>query len=222
MLAGILLKVGCKIVDWGFLWQVWQVSRRATLVTYGVLLLTVFVDLITAVVVGAFVANMLTIQRLTSLQVEKIRAITHPDDDPRIVLTAEARQLMGEAQGRVLLIQMSGPMSYGAARTIAYHMGRDCGVLILDLSDVPLMGVSASLIVETEVKAARRNRRSEIFIVGAQGQVKERLRRFQVQKTLPASHFLPDCCYALRMALEVLEIEPVKVAAMAASVPAQP
>ncbi|PSN20469.1 sodium-independent anion transporter [filamentous cyanobacterium CCP5] len=219
VLAGILIKVGFKIIDWGFLWQVCQVSMRASLVTYGVLVLTVFVDLITAVVVGAFVANLLTIQRLTSLQVEKIRAIAHPEDDPRVVLTPEERQLLQQAQGRILLIQMSGPIAHGAARTIAYHMGRDCEVLILDLSEVPLMGVSASLIVETEVKAARRHRRGEIFIVGAHGQVQERLRRFQVQKTLPASHFLPSCYQALQTALTMLEIEPQAVRPMPTPAP---
>ncbi|NEP18582.1 MAG: SulP family inorganic anion transporter, partial [Leptolyngbya sp. SIO4C1] len=145
VLAGILIKVGIKIIDWSFLWRVCQVSMRAALVTYGVLLLTVFVDLITAVVVGAFVANMLTIHRLTSIQVEQVRAITHPDDDPKVVLSAAERELMYRYSGRIVLVQMSGPMSYGAARTIAYHMGRTYDVLILDLSDVPLMGVTASL-----------------------------------------------------------------------------
>lgn len=199
VLAGILIKVGIKIIDWNFLRRIWQISKRAALVTYGVLLLTVFVDLITAVLVGAFVANLLTIQRLTSLQVSKIRAITHPNEDPKVVLTMEERQLLQQAQGRILLMQMSGPISYGAARAIAYHMGRDYDVLILDMSAVPLIGVTASLMIESEVKAARHQ--SEIFVVGAQGQVEERLQQFQVHDALPASHFLPSCYHALKMAL---------------------
>ncbi|MEM7065871.1 MAG: SulP family inorganic anion transporter [Cyanobacteria bacterium P01_B01_bin.77] len=207
VLAGILMKVGIKIIDWSFLWRVCQVSMRAALVTYGVLLLTVFVDLITAVVAGAFVANMLTIHRLTSIQSEQIRAVTHPDEDLRIVLTPEERQMLGQGGGRILLIQMSGPMSFGAARTIAHHMGRSYDALILDLSDVPLVGVTASLTIESEIKAARRSQRGEIFIVGAEGRVKERLRRFQVQATLPTSNFLPSCYHALVMALRLLDVE---------------
>ncbi|MGD1908998.1 MAG: SulP family inorganic anion transporter [Leptolyngbyaceae cyanobacterium] len=206
VLAGILIKVGIKIIDWSFLWRVCQVSLRAALVTYGVLLLTVFVDLITAVVVGAFVANMLTIHRLTSVQEEQIRAITHPDQDPDIVLTPAEKQLLHQGQNRILLLQMSGPMSYGVARTIAYHMGRDYDALILDLSDVPLMGVTASLTVESEIRSARSRRQGEIFVVGAKGQVKERLRRFHVQDTLPASNFLSSCHDALTIALIKLEL----------------
>ena len=126
VLAGILIQVGSKIIDWSFLWRVCQVSMRATLVTYGVLLLTVFVDLITAVVVGAFVANILTIHRLTSIQVEQVRAITSIDDEPIAELTPSECQLLRRAQerGRIILVHMTGPMSYGAARTIAFHMGQ--------------------------------------------------------------------------------------------------
>lgn len=206
VLAGILIQVGIKIIDWGFLWRVCQVSMRAALVTYGVLLLTVFVDLITAVVVGAFVANMLTIHRLTSIQVEQVRAITNPDDADaaRVELNPEECQLLRQCQkqGKIILLQMSGPMSYGAARTIAFHMGQDFDALILDLTNVPLMGVTAAMTVEAEIKAARRQRRGEIFIVGATGQVEERLRRFHVQDTLPARNFMSSCYSALNIVLE--------------------
>ncbi|MGB3572764.1 MAG: SulP family inorganic anion transporter [Phormidesmis sp.] len=203
VLAGILIKVGIKIIDWGFLWRVCQVSMRAALVTYGVLLLTVFVDLITAVVAGAFVANMLTIHRLSSIQSEQVRAITHPDEDPKIALTLEECQMLAKGNGRILLIQMSGPMSFGAARTIGHHMGRSYDVLILDFGAVPLVGVTASLTIESEIKALR-GRQREIFIVGAEGQVKERLRRFQVQATLPSSNFVPTCYEALVRSLALL------------------
>ncbi|MGC1219075.1 MAG: hypothetical protein WA883_16500, partial [Phormidesmis sp.] len=43
-----------------------------------------------------------------------------------------------------------------------------------------------------------------IFIVGAEGQVKERLRRFQVQATLPSSNFVPTCYEALVRSLALL------------------
>ncbi|MEO1692673.1 MAG: SulP family inorganic anion transporter [Cyanobacteria bacterium J06631_6] len=207
VLAGILIQVGIKIIDWGFLWRVCQVSMRAALVTYGVLLLTVFVDLVTAVVVGAFVANMLTIHRLTSIQVEQVRAITDPDDAARVELDPEERQLLRQCQkyGRIMLLQMSGPMSYGAARAIAFHMGQNFDALILDLTNVPLMGVTAAMTVEAEIKAARRQRQGEIFIVGAKGQVEERLRRFRVQDSLPRRYFLPSCYSALSIVLESFE-----------------
>jgi SulP family sulfate permease len=212
VLAGILIRVGIKIIDWRFLWRICQVSMRATLVTYGVLLLTVFVDLITAVAVGAFVANMLTIHRLSSIQVEQVRVISNSEDDPKVILTPEERQLLSQAQerGQIILIQMSGPMSYGAARTIAFHMGQDFDTLILDLNNVPLIGVTAAMAIEAEIKIARRCRQGEIFIVGAKDQVQERLRRFHVQNTLSAENFLPSCYSALNVALIFLNADATK------------
>ncbi len=207
VLAGILIKVGIKIIDWSFLWRIAQVSMRAALVTYGVLLLTVFVDLITAVVAGSFVANMLTIHRLSSIQSEQVRAIIHPDEDPNVILTSDERQMLIRGNGRILLIQMSGPMSFGAARTIGHYMGQRYDVLILDFTRVPLVGVTASLTIESEIRTARRQHQDEILIVGAEGQVKERLRQFQVQATLPKRNFLPSCEQALQIALTLLDAD---------------
>ncbi|WP_370623513.1 SulP family inorganic anion transporter [cf. Phormidesmis sp. LEGE 11477] len=207
VLAGILIKVGIKIIDWGFLWRVAQVSMRAALVTYGVLFLTVFVDLITAVVAGAFVANMLTIHRLSSIQSEQVRAITHPDEDANVILTPAEQQLLRLAGDRILLIQMSGPMSFGAARTIAHYMSKRYDALILDFSQVPLLGVTASLNIDSEIRAAQRHHQGKVFIVGSEGQVKERLRRFKLQAVLPEQNFVPTCHQALQNALRLLEIE---------------
>jgi len=207
VLAGILIKVGSTIIDWSFLWRICQVSMRASVVTYGVLLLTVFVDLVTAVVVGAFVANILTIHRLTSIQVDRVRAISSTDDELTTELTPYECQLLRQAQerGKVILVHMSGPMSYGAARTIAFHMGQNFDVMILDLTNVPLVGVTAAMTIEAEIKAARRQRQGKIFIVGANGQVRERLRKFRVQDTLPAENFMPSCDSALNVALSFLD-----------------
>ncbi|MGF1512762.1 MAG: SulP family inorganic anion transporter [Elainellaceae cyanobacterium] len=207
VLAGILIKVGVKIIDWNFLWRICQVSLRASLVAYGVLLLTVFVDLITAVAVGAFVANMLTIQRLTTIQIGKIRAITYPDDNQSVDLTPEEKHLLSQSQGKILLIQMSGPISYGAARSLSFHMGQDYTVLILDVTDVPLIGITASLLIETEVKMVRSRHWGDVFIVGAQGQAMRRLQQFKVHKVLSSSNFVPTCHDALRTALAMLNSE---------------
>ena len=62
LLAGILIKVELDIIDWGFLHRAHRLSVKTALVMWGVLLLTVFWDLIGAVLIGMFVANLLTIR----------------------------------------------------------------------------------------------------------------------------------------------------------------
>jgi len=70
LLAGILIKVGLDIIDWGFLRRAHKLSLKTSVVMYGVLLMTVFWDLIWAVLVGVFIANMLTIDSITETQLE--------------------------------------------------------------------------------------------------------------------------------------------------------
>ena len=56
LLAGILIKVGLDIIDWGFLLRAHKLSLKTASVMYGVLLMTVFWDLIWAVLVGVFLS----------------------------------------------------------------------------------------------------------------------------------------------------------------------
>ena len=76
VLAGIALKVGIDIIDWDFLRRAHHLSVKAALITYGVIALTVLVDLIAAVGIGVFVANVLTIDRMSALQSKRVKTIT--------------------------------------------------------------------------------------------------------------------------------------------------
>ncbi|MFY9251043.1 MAG: SulP family inorganic anion transporter, partial [Vulcanococcus sp.] len=62
VLGGILLHVGLEIVDWSFLKRAPRLSWKATGLMWLVLLLTVFWDLVTAVVIGVSLANVITIK----------------------------------------------------------------------------------------------------------------------------------------------------------------
>ncbi|NET32555.1 MAG: SulP family inorganic anion transporter [Cyanothece sp. SIO1E1] len=204
VLAGILMKVGIDIIDWGFLRRAHRVSLRAALIMYGVLFLTVFVDLITAVAAGAFVANLFTIERLSNLQIDNVRAITTPNDQS---LSQAEKQLLKQARGHILLFSLSGPMSFGAAKAITQQMAivKQYDVLILDLSDVPLLGVTMCLAIETMVKEACIQRR-EIFLVGARGTVKTRLQRLQILDRFPLEHQVPHRLDALQAAIALINL----------------
>lgn len=198
VLAGILIKVGLDIIDWSFLKRAHRVSWEAAGVMYGVLFLTVFVDLITAVAAGAFVANLLAVKKLTDEQNRHVQAIVSPTDD---TLTEEEQNSLAAVAGRVLLFRLSGPMSFGAAKTISQRMSivNKFEVLILDLADVPKLGVTASLAVENMVRDSC-NQKRVVFIVGAKGLVKERLTALEVLDILPPENILSSRLEAIRRA----------------------
>lgn len=209
VLAGIALKVGIDIVDWGFLRRAHHLSWKGAVIMYGVLLLTVFVDLIVAVGVGVFVANILTIERLSNYQKDAIKTtktITSADD--AIILSNDEQVLLKQAQGRVLLFQLSGPMIFGVAKTIAReHQAIDnCDVVIFDLSEVPHLGVTASLALEIAMREAVEKQR-QVLIVGAQGQTLKRLYKLNIQEVVPSDRFYSERVEALRAAVATLPVE---------------
>ena len=203
VLAGIALKVGIDILDWSFLKRAHKVSLKGTLIMYGVLLLTVFVDLIVAVGVGVFIANILTIERLSNLQSQDVKTISDADDE--IVLSQEEKQLLDRANNRVLLFYLSGPMIFGVSKAIAreHTAMADHDVLVLDLSDVPMLGVTASLAIENAIKDAVDQGR-HVFIVGATGSVKRRLEKLGIFDLLPPQNLLEDRVEALRQAVALV------------------
>jgi SulP family sulfate permease len=200
VLAGIALKVGIDILDWSFLKRSHKVSIKGSLIMYGVLFLTVFVDLIIAVGVGVFVANILTIERLSNLQSKEVKLISDTDDDAR--LTPEEKSLLDQGAGRVLLFYLSGPMIFGLSKAIAreYNAVRDADVLVMDLSDVPLLGVTASLAIENAIRDAC-DKGLQVYIVGASTQVKSRLERLGLFSVIMPDHVLNDRLQALRQAV---------------------
>ena len=204
VLAGILIKVGIDIIDWGFLKRAHRLSTKGAGVMYLVLVLTVFVDLVTAVVAGVFVANLLTIKALTDLQIQNVKAVTSAEGEDW--LSPEERSLLQAAKGRILMFRLSGPMSFGAAKAISQRLSivENYEILILDLGNVPRLGVTALLAIETMLKDAIAKRR-EVFLVGVGGQVQHRLQRLDILQQLPHSHRVAERLAALQLSLQLLQ-----------------
>ena len=202
VLAGIAIKVGIDIIDWSFLKRAHRVSGKGALIMYGVIFLTVFVDLITAVGIGLFVANVITIRRLSDLQSGGLRGV-RSHKDTSITLMPEERELLRLANERIMLFHLNGPMIFGLAKAIARKSIEieNCDAIILDFGAVPHMGVSSSLaleeMIEENVEAGR-----EVYIVGAQGQTWKRLVDLGIPSLLPASNIMNIRVKALRAALE--------------------
>ena len=185
LLAGILIKVGLDIIDWGFLRRAHKLSLKTSVVMYGVLLMTVFWDLIWAVLVGVFIANMLTIDSITETQLEGME-----EDNPSLTgnnqgqntLPADEKALLDRCSGEVMLFRLKGPLSFGAAKGISDRMNlvRNYKILILDITDVPRLGVTATLAIEDMMQEAKNNSR-KAFVAGANEKVKERLAKFGVE-----------------------------------------
>jgi SulP family sulfate permease len=206
VLAGIAFKVGFDIIDWGFLKRAHIISKKTAFIMYGVIVLTVFVDLITAVAIGIFVANFLTIQRITNIQNDSLKAIDGTSSKCKKYLNLDEFEILEQAKGKVLVFTLQGALVFGMAKVISrrHSVLDDHQVLLVDFTEVPALGVSASLALEDmilgDIKAGRL-----VYIAGASQQVKTRLTSLGILNKIT-----DDCIFetreeALRSANEDLD-----------------
>jgi len=183
LLAGILIKVGLDIIDWGFLLRAHRLSVKTAALMYAVMLMTVFWDLIWGVLVGMFVANLLTVDAITQTQLQGMDEDNPQKGDKLQIenLSEQERRLIETCGEQLMLFRLRGPLSFGAAKGISARLGlvSNYQVLILDITEVPRIGVTAALAIERMVQEAQMLGRVA-FVAGANQRLKQRLGRFGV------------------------------------------
>lgn len=200
VLAGIAIKVGIDILDWSFIKRSHRVSKQTSLIMFAVLLLTVFVDLVIAVGIGVFIANIITIEKLSRLQAQNIAKIR--DVDGRLPLNKEQRALLNEAKGSVIYFYLSGTMIFGVSKALSRELSElgDHQVVIIDLSDVAYFDDTIALTIESLVKDAQELDKHILMIVKGEKE-RTKLNRIGFSKLLSEADFVESRTIALQSAL---------------------
>lgn len=201
VLAGIAVKVGVDILDWSFIKRAHRVSRHSTVIMYAVLLLTVFVDLIVAVGIGVFIANVITIEKLSASQSKNIKAMSDVDD--RNPLDPQQRRLLNQAQGKVLFFYLSGAMIFGVSKALARERKNieNHDVVIIDLSDVSILDDTITLSLENVIEEAL-DKNKTVYVVVHTAKAKEKLQKLGLHTRLRDENFTQSRTAALEMALK--------------------
>ena len=155
ILAAIAVKVGLSILDWSFLKRAHRVSTSATLIMYLVIALTVLVDLMVAVGLGVFIANILTIDKLSRLQAQRNMQIISDVDD-NISLDNEEKKILEKNRGDIALLYFSGPLIFGMSRALARERNslNAFRKILIDLTDVPTLDTTMVLALENTIQNA--------------------------------------------------------------------
>ncbi len=174
-LSGILIKVGIDIIDWPFIKRLHKMPRFPVFLMLLVFFLTVWVDLISAVLIGVFIKNMVILEKLSELQLGSVLLTDSCDDQYQ--LEPEIKKRLYELNGRGVLLKINGPLSYGAGRSLKklLHAYEDKSVMLIDLSHASLIGLSTALMIEDIVKRARLHD-MEVTFVGISLQVQNDLK----------------------------------------------
>ncbi len=201
VLAGILVKVGYDIIDFSYLKRAHQGPRWDLALMVLVLGLTVFVDLITAVVAGVVMASLAFVKQMADSQLKRFGG-----ELPMIPVdtSPEERDMLSRVQDRVSLFDFGGPLSFGAAADLGHHVrervGNQAAAIVLDFSRVPFVDVSASRAVETIACDARRAGK-RVFISGMNDDVRQILQGLNADHCLPGDTYFASRVEAIRAAV---------------------
>ena len=155
VLAGILIKVGWDIIDWRFLTRIRRLQREHVLVMAVTLGLTVFLDLITAVVIGLIVAGMVAARQFERLELDSV--ISVPLLDRSFLHGRPDGEKIDDFSAQVGLVSLRGTFTVASAGELISVISldiRDHEVVILDFSKTAYMDDSAALVVEQLIDSA--------------------------------------------------------------------
>ncbi|KGJ94099.1 SulP family inorganic anion transporter [Colwellia psychrerythraea] len=186
VLAAILTHVGISIIDWNFLKRLHQVPLFSAGLMLSTLVMSVAFDLVTAVLVGVFIANLVTIRRLSEIQLDNIKLCTANEAEH---LSSPEKQLLTSMNDRVLLLNISGPIGFGVARGLKQSVSESDQnkTLLIDLTDARFVGITSTIAIE-EIIVSYQNQGRDILLSSVCQRVVEDFNKLKLLDKIPKQH----------------------------------
>ena len=206
VLAGILIKVGWDIIDWRFVTRVRHVPREYLMVMLMTLLLTVFVDLVTAVALGLIASAVMRARQSEQLELDSVVSV--PLLDQTFLSDPDADEDEFDMfQARAGLLAFRGHFSVASANELVRVVSADIHeheVVIFDFSDTTHMDDSAALIMEQLISSAG-DEDTECIVMNLSGSVASSLNSFNVFKDIPDDRFVDNLEEARELVRDILD-----------------
>ena len=202
VLAVVVMKVGWDIIDWRFLTRIHRIQRNFAVVMLATFVLTVFIDLLTAVGAG-FIISVLARAREDRLE----------ELDSVVSVPLLDKAFLGETGGddpffaRVGLLELRGAFSVASSRDLIWMARMDIReheIVIFDFSKTTRLDDSAALAMEHLVESAAESD-TECIVVGLLGGVARTLDSLDVFGRLPKDRFVGGMDEARELAKRLLE-----------------
>ncbi len=204
--AGILIKVGWDMMDIRFLRRIPRLSADIGIVTLLTAALSIFVDVISAIAVGFFVAGMAN--ALRSERQELNQTISTPLLDMVLFPEGELPPDADPFRARVGLLSLRGSYSIASAREIVRVISPDLAdheVVIFDFSETAGMDDSAAMALEELINGSVLGQDKGCIVAGLSGDLEKTLTSLGIFDRLPQDGFAADLDGAKRAAARLLE-----------------
>lgn len=204
VLAGILIKIGLDIVDWRLLIRMHKLRPEHLVVLLATLGITVFVDLVTAVMFGLIAAGMAHARQLENLELDNVVSVPllnsrffGPDADADDPFAAD-----------VGLIALKGVFTVASSHRLVSAFSVDVAdheVVVFDFSRTAHVDDSAALMIEQLLKTAK-DAQTEVILLRLSGTVLATFQALNVLKHVPDGRMVNTLEEARDVAARLLEI----------------
>lgn len=195
-LAAILLSVGLSIMDWRVIRALRKTPKADAFVMLTVLVLTMFVDLIVAVLVGVALASVLFVKQLSDARVSSISDLETLEE-----LREVTEHIPEAVRKSTYSYVLNGPLFFGEAKNLTEAVDKLPGAkyVILSLANVPLVDQTGAFALESAMEKWEA-RGIKVLFVGMQP---------HIQKTLEdtgAKVKLENCFERFEKAIDAIDL----------------
>ena len=204
-LAAILMRIGFRIIDWRLLARVHRIAPGHAVVMLATLVLTVLVDLITAVAIGLIVAGLVRARQLEYLELDNV--ISLPVLDRSFFAGYPGMAEVDPHSARVGLVALRGRFTVASSRKLVAVIGadiRDHEVVIFDFSDTTYLSHSAAQVIDQLLDTAAATH-TEVVLSGLKDPVAKNVRALDVLGRVHRDRIVDTMDDARRVAAGLLE-----------------
>lgn len=199
-LAGVLMMTAIGMFEREPLRLIPKSPLPDTVVMVTTILITVFVDLITAVEVGMVMAAFLFVHRMSELGMVTANDLTGSSN---IQLDDQTIKTLKEK--KIIIYDIEGALFFGAARSFVDNLEKnfDVNVVILDVENVPIIDTTGAVALENIVHRLYIDKK-RLLIVGIRPRVRQVLYNLGVTQKIGIGNFVPTLDEAIRYSLDIV------------------
>lgn len=192
VLAGILITVGIGVMDYRGLKALGKMPKSDAIVIIVVLLLTVFLDLITAVAVGLILASIIFMKKMSDVTARQ-SSIKTLGNIPREDIWKDEIDFPNNLKEEVYIKHIDGPLFFGYTADfsiLAQQIPETATHVVIRMDKVPYMDQSGLYAFEESILQLQQ-KNIEVLLVGVQEQPLFRLQTINlVQRVFRPIYFL--------------------------------
>ena len=190
VIASIIVVSGSTVLDLQFLRGIAKVARHDALLFIATLLAALFIDFVSAVLIGFVLSSLATYMQSQRFETDHLRSVPVLD-----------RVVFGDMPGmdpfgaRTGLVAFPEQVTIASARELSRIVSPDIRhhrLLVFDLSNTQLVDLTAAVVISQLVNAALAGGRKTIVVVGMRPEVRRTFDALKLLARVPPDHLVPD------------------------------